>query len=45
VKGGVEMSNMEKIMLTVILGNIKHNIETSKNIDDAIEKARKGGAE
>lgn len=37
------MSEIEKIMLTIILGNIKHNIETSKNIDDAIEKARKGG--
>jgi hypothetical protein len=37
------MSEIEKIMLTIILGNIKHSIETSKNIDDAIEKARKGG--
>lgn len=39
------MSETEKIMLTIIFGSIKHNIETSKNIDDAIEKARKGGAE
>lgn len=39
------MSEIEKIMLIIILGNIKHNIETSKNIDDAIEKARKGGTE
>jgi hypothetical protein len=37
------MSEIEKIMLTIILGNIKYNIETSQNIDDAIEKARKGG--
>lgn len=40
------MSEIEKkIMLTIILGNIKHNIETSKNIDDAIEKIKRGGAE
>lgn len=37
------MSEMENIMIAIILGNIKHNIETSKNIDDAIEKAKKGG--
>lgn len=39
------MSEIEKIMITIILGNIKHNIETSKNIDEAIEKIKKGGAE
>lgn len=39
------MSEVEKIMLTIILGNIKHDIETSKNIDDAIEKSRKGSEE
>lgn len=37
------MSEIEKIMLTIILGYTKHYLETSKNIDEAIEKIKKGG--